>query len=70
VFRAELPDFGKSLRVVFSGGPGNGPAATRLLIEAMSLPKRPDLRNPRRWADGALAAGAAPLAIRYRQRGQ
>jgi hypothetical protein len=63
VFRVEFPDYGKSLRVVFSRGPEER-GATRLLLEVMSLQKRPDVRNPRRWVNGALAAGAAALAIR------
>jgi CubicO group peptidase (beta-lactamase class C family) len=64
VFRADLPEFGKSPRVVFSGGPEQGGAATRLLMDLMSLQKRPEVRNPRPWMNGVLAAGAAALAIR------
>jgi len=63
VFRAELPDFGKSVRVVFTGGPDEG-GATRLLMDLLSFQKRPEVRNPRRWVNGVLAAGAAALAIR------
>jgi CubicO group peptidase (beta-lactamase class C family) len=66
VFRAELPDFGKSSRVVFSRGPEQRGAATRLLLDLMSMQKRPEVRNPRRWVNGGLAAGAAALAIRRR----
>jgi hypothetical protein len=36
----------------------------RLLMEVMSLQKRPEVRNPRLWLNGVLAAGAAALAIR------
>jgi len=64
VFRADLPEFGKSPLVVFSGGPEQGGAATRLLMDLMSLQKRPEVRNPRPWMNGVLAAGAAALAIR------
>ncbi len=64
VFRVEFPEYGKSLRVVFSGGPEAGAAATRLLLDLMSFQRRPDVRNPRPWMNGALAAGAATLAIR------
>jgi len=50
--------------VVFSGRPEEGGAAMRLLMEVMSLQKRPEVRNPRLWLNGVLAAGAAALAIR------
>jgi CubicO group peptidase (beta-lactamase class C family) len=63
VFRVEFPDYGKSSRVVFSGRPEGG-AATRLLLDVMSLQKRPEARNPRLWLNGALGAAAAALAIR------
>ena len=62
VFRVEFPDYGKSSRVVFSRRPEGG-AAMRLLLDVMSLQKRPELRSPRLWLNGALAAGAA-VAIR------
>jgi CubicO group peptidase (beta-lactamase class C family) len=65
VFRVEFPDYGKSLRVVFSRRPEEEGAAMRLLLDVMSFRKRPAVRNPRRWVNGALAAGAATLAIRY-----
>jgi Beta-lactamase len=64
VFRVEPPGYGKSLRVVFSGGPEKGGTATRLLLDLMSFRRRPEVRNPRRWVNGALAAGTAALAIR------
>jgi hypothetical protein len=64
VFRVEIPEYGKSSRVVFSGRPEEGGAAMRLLMEVMSLQKRPEVRNPRLWLNGVLAAGAAALAIR------
>ena len=64
VFRVEIPEYGKSSRVVFSGRPEEGGAAMRLLMDVMSLQKRPEVRNPRLWLNGVLAAGAAALAIR------
>jgi hypothetical protein len=39
----------------------------RLLIEVISLRKRPDVRKPRRWVNGALLAGATALAVRRRR---
>jgi CubicO group peptidase (beta-lactamase class C family) len=66
VFRVEFPEFGTRFRVVFSGGPRDGVTATRLLIDLLSFRKRPDVRNPRRWVNGAAAAaGAGALAIRH-----
>ena len=56
VFRVEIPEYGKSSRVVFSGRPEEGWAATRLLMDVMSLQKRPEARNPRLWLNGALGA--------------
>ena len=64
VFRVEIPEYGKSSRVVFSGRPEDGGAAMRLLMDVMSLQKRPEVRNPRLWLNGVLAAGAVALAIR------
>jgi CubicO group peptidase (beta-lactamase class C family) len=63
VFRIYFPEFGMDLRVVFDGGSKEG-AATRLLLGVMSLERRPDFRNPRLWATGVAAAGAAVLAVR------
>ena len=68
VFRVEFPEFGYSLRVVFSDGPEDEMTATRLLIDLFSFHKRPDIRNPRRWVNGVAAAGAVALAIRHRLR--
>ena len=64
VFRVEFPNYGKNSRVMFSRGPEDGGAPMRLLLDVMSLQKRPEVRNPRRWVNGGLAAGAAALAIR------
>jgi CubicO group peptidase (beta-lactamase class C family) len=62
VFRVEFPDYGKSSRVVFARAPED--SGMRLLMDVLSFRKRPDLRNPRRWANGALLAGATALAVR------
>jgi CubicO group peptidase (beta-lactamase class C family) len=64
VFRVEFPKYGKSSRVVFRRGREDGEAPMRLLLDVMSFQQRPEVRNPRRWVNGALAAGAATLAIR------
>ncbi len=65
VFRVDLSELGYGTRrVVFSGEPVEGRPVARLLLDLTSLQKRPDVRNPRRWVNGALVAGAAALAIR------
>jgi CubicO group peptidase (beta-lactamase class C family) len=67
VFRVEIPDYGKNLRVVFARAPEDG--GMRLLMDVLSFRKRPDARNPRRWANAALASGATTLALsRLRRR--
>jgi CubicO group peptidase (beta-lactamase class C family) len=67
VYRVEIPEYGKNLRVVFARAPEDG--GMRLLMEVLSFRKRPDVRNPRRWANAALAAGATTLAVsRLRRR--
>jgi CubicO group peptidase (beta-lactamase class C family) len=66
VFRVEFPEYGYSLRVVFSEEPEDGVTATRLLIDLFSFSKRPDVRNPRRWINAAVASVAVALAIRRR----
>lgn len=63
VFRAGFPDFGKSFRVVFSKEQHGGNAAG-LLIDLVSLRRRPDNRNPRIWIAGAAAATGIALAAR------
>ena len=63
LFRLSFPEFGMNLRVVFDAGPEAGPAG-RLLLDLMSLQRRPDLRNPRPWVSGVVAAGLAALAVR------
>jgi len=67
VYRVESPEFGYSLPVVFSTGTGDRPTATRLHMDLLfSFQKRPGVRDPRRWAKGMAAVGAAALAIRIR----
>jgi hypothetical protein len=61
VFRVEIPEYGKHYSVVFTQPEGG---EMRLLMEVLSFRKRPDVRNPRRWVNGALAAGTATLAVR------
>ena len=58
VFRAEFPDFGKSFRVVFTGEGNGGAPAAGLLIDLVSLRRRPDAINPRTWFTGAATATA------------
>jgi hypothetical protein len=64
--RIKFPEYGTTARRVFSGGADEEPA-TRLLMDAMSFEKRPDIRNPRRWVNPALLAGATALAVRRRR---
>ena len=68
VFRVQSPEFGMGFRAVFSRGTEDGVTETRLLIDLMSFHKRPDIRNPRRWATGVATAGAAAVALRRRRR--
>jgi CubicO group peptidase (beta-lactamase class C family) len=65
VFRVEIPEYGKNLRVVFARAPDGG---MRLLMDVLSFRKRPDVRNPRRWANAALAAGATLAVSRLHRR--
>jgi CubicO group peptidase (beta-lactamase class C family) len=67
VFRAELPEFGMSQRVAFSEASEHAITPPRLLIDLIAFQKRPDVRNPRRWAAGTAAVAAAALAIRHRR---
>ena len=69
-FRVEMPEYGINLRVVFNQGPGQGRTVTRLLTDTFAFQKRPDARNPRRLAGGALLAGATAIAVRQRREGQ
>jgi hypothetical protein len=64
LFRAELPEFGMSLRVAFSEATEDARPSGRLLIDLTSFSKKPGIRNPRRWVTGAAIAGGAILATR------
>jgi len=58
-FRAALPGYGSgTTQVVFSREPGGEVTALHLGVMPMSFARRPGSHNPRRWATGALAAGA------------
>jgi hypothetical protein len=66
-FRIDLSEVGlPTCPVVFSRGPAGGATALHLGLSPVSLRRRPDSRNPRAWAGGALALGAAALAVRRR----
>lgn len=63
VFRVDMSNVGlDTLPVVFADAPSTG--KRQLLMDVMAFDKRPDAQNPRRLATGALAAGAATLAVR------
>jgi hypothetical protein len=69
-FRIELPAFGSGTSpLVFSRDPGGDVTALHLGVQPMSFRKRPDVRNPRPWVTGALAAGATAVAVSRRRRG-
>jgi CubicO group peptidase (beta-lactamase class C family) len=65
VYRAEVPEYGSSLRVVFERA-DEPRTPTRLLTDMFCLQKRPDIRNPRLWIDGSLLTTAA-LGIQQRR---
>jgi CubicO group peptidase (beta-lactamase class C family) len=65
MFRVEFPEYGMGLHVAFGEKPATGTGTTRLLLEEMSFRKRPEFRNPRRWATGAAIAGGAIIATRH-----
>jgi CubicO group peptidase (beta-lactamase class C family) len=68
VFRIDLSQFRLgTARVVFSQEPETGTAALHLDLQPLSLHKRPDGSNPRRWFKGGLAVGATALAVRRRR---
>jgi hypothetical protein len=69
VFRMDLAEVG-SARVVFSRQLGAGTTAVHLefLFFPISLWKRPNVQNPRRWVNGALAAAATAVAVRHGRR--
>ena len=63
VFRVVMPQYGRTVRVVFTDD-----RPRRLLLDVMSFEKRPDARNPRRVIESVAAAGIAAQAIRLRRR--
>ena len=67
VFRVEMPEYGINFRVVFSQTSDRGRTVTRLLTDMFSFQTRPDARNPRHLAGGALVAGATAIAVRHRR---
>lgn len=72
-FRLDISGVGAGTSpVVFSREPGGQVTALHIGLMPMSLPKRPDVRNPRPWINGALAATIAATAVRLRRatRGQ
>ena len=65
VFRIELPGRGAGTsRIVFSRGPAGEVTALHLAAQPITLHKRPGAGNPRLWVTGALAVGAAAVAVR------
>jgi CubicO group peptidase (beta-lactamase class C family) len=70
VFMVDFAGLGKGTMPVVFGGFGTDGSTRRLLLNGMSFRRRPDIRNPRPWVIGALAAGtfAVALAIRHRHR--
>ena len=64
-FRIDLSGFGLGTSpVVFSREPDGEVTALHLGLVPMSFQKQPDVRNPRLWVTGALAAGATALVAR------
>jgi hypothetical protein len=55
--------------VVFSRGPDGKVTALHVGLNPMSFHKRPDIRNPRPWVYGALAAATA-IAVGRRRKGR
>jgi hypothetical protein len=68
-FRVDLSELGAGTpTVVFSRARDGTVTALHIGLNPMSLQKRPDTRNPRLWAKGALLVGAAALVFRRRAR--
>jgi CubicO group peptidase (beta-lactamase class C family) len=66
-FRIDLSALGAGHpSVVFSRDPGGAVTAMHVGLTPMSFQKRPEARNPRRWVNGALIAGAAAVIVRRR----
>jgi CubicO group peptidase (beta-lactamase class C family) len=68
VFRIQFSEYGFNMRVVFAAAPDGSRPVTRLLTDGFSFQKRPEMRNPRLWAKGALLASATAIAIHRRRK--
>jgi hypothetical protein len=66
-FRIDLSALGTGTpAVVFSRDPGGAVTAMHVGLTPMSFQERPEARNPRRWVNGAVIAGAAAVIVRRR----
>ncbi|GAA2093847.1 hypothetical protein GCM10009841_03860 [Microlunatus panaciterrae] len=69
MFRVDLSGLGLgTLPLVFTGSHDDRGQKPRLLLNGMSLVKRPDVRNPRPWVTGALVGAAGAFVIRRRSK--
>jgi hypothetical protein len=69
VFRVDLGGPGTApVRVVFGRTPGGGPMALHLDPMPVTAHRQPAATNPRRWAEGAVAAAATAALARRAQR--
>jgi CubicO group peptidase (beta-lactamase class C family) len=67
-FRIDLPGLGPGTSpVVFSRGPDGEVTALHLGLTQMSFQKRPATKNPRLWANGAVAVATTAIAVRRRR---
>ena len=64
VFRVVMPQYGRTVRVVFTDD-----LPRRLLLDVMSFEKRPDARNPRRVVMCVAAVAISAQAIRLGRSG-
>jgi CubicO group peptidase (beta-lactamase class C family) len=65
VFRVDFSELGMgTLRAAFRGGSDGQGTGVRLAMDGMAFQRRPAVRNPKPWAAGALAVGAAGYAVR------
>lgn len=67
-FRVDLSEYGiGTARVLFHRKPVAGVTSVHVDFSPMSMLKRPDVQNPRRWTTAALAIGATAVAARLRR---
>jgi CubicO group peptidase (beta-lactamase class C family) len=67
-FRIDISGVGAGTSpVVFSRAPGGQVTALHIGLMPMSFQKRPDVRNPRPWVNGALAATLTAIAVHRRR---